>query len=64
MSQSLQCTECAHYYGLFRCDAFPDRDIPQEILSGKHDRVSRILATTGSSAPCRERLAPRLSYQV
>lgn len=37
MSQSMQCNECAHYFGLFRCDAFPDEDIPHEIISGEFD---------------------------
>jgi len=35
----MQCHECVHYFGPFRCDAFPDRDIPLEIFSGEFDHT-------------------------
>jgi hypothetical protein len=37
MSHGMQCSRCVHYLGPFRCDAFLERDIPQEILSGEFD---------------------------
>lgn len=37
MSQSTQCNDCANYFGIFRCRAFPNRDIPDEIFTGVHD---------------------------
>jgi hypothetical protein len=34
-----QCFNCKHYRGIFRCDAYPDRDIPDAIFTGEHDHT-------------------------
>ena len=34
---SLQCYLCKHYWGSVNCDAFPDKEIPAEILEGETD---------------------------
>jgi len=35
---SLQCFECLHNHGEFKCDAYPD-GIPEEIYTGEHDHT-------------------------
>lgn len=34
-----QCFNCKHYLGIFRCEAYPDRDIPDAIMLGEHDHT-------------------------
>jgi hypothetical protein len=38
MPVGLQCPDCLHYRGDFKCEAFPE-GIPEEIYTGEHDHT-------------------------
>ena len=40
MPESNQCITCLHYWGGFKCDAFPEA-IPEDVLSGLFDHSSK-----------------------
>ena len=46
MPQSTQCLECLHYFGEFKCDAFPD-GIPEQIYTGEHDHTKEFKGDNG-----------------
>lgn len=35
---SAQCLFCKHYFGLMKCEAYPD-GIPEKIMTGLHDHT-------------------------
>ena len=46
MAQSSQCLECLHYFGEFKCNAFPD-GIPEQIYTGQHDHIKEFKNDNG-----------------
>ena len=46
MPQSTQCSDCLHYFGEFKCEAFP-KSIPRQIYTGEHDHIKEFEGDNG-----------------
>jgi hypothetical protein len=46
MPQSSQCLECLHYFGEFKCEAFP-KGIPEQIYIGQFDHIKEFEGDNG-----------------
>lgn len=44
--QSDQCLLCMNYYGMFKCEAYPN-GIPEEIYTGEHDHKQSFKGDNG-----------------